>query len=98
MGRAKPPVVRLCELTAGQHADFFALLSERTRNQTSAGKPFYLCRFRDNRRSASFAAWSDGPWFSAAESDWQPGRFYKLRAVYGEHERYGAQIVELSAI
>jgi 3'-5' exoribonuclease len=99
MARSKPPVVRLCELTPGQHADFFALLADKARNQTRGeGKPFYLCRFRDNRRTVSFAAWSDSPWFAAAENEWQAGRFFKLRGVYGEHERYGPQIVEISAI
>jgi 3'-5' exoribonuclease len=98
MARPKPPVVRLTELTPGQHGDFFALLADKARNSTREGKPFYLCRFRDNRRTVSFAAWADSPWFAAAESEWQPGRFYKLRAVYGEHERYGPQLTEISAV
>jgi hypothetical protein len=41
VGKAKPPVHRLCELTDGQLADFFALLAERSRGATRDGKPFY---------------------------------------------------------
>src|SRR5439155_3800773 len=28
----------------------------------------------------------------ACEQDWREGQFYKIRATYGEHERYGPQI------
>ncbi|HJT78733.1 MAG TPA: HD domain-containing protein [Gemmataceae bacterium] len=92
MTRAKPPLVRLHELTPGQFADFFALLAERTKGATRDGKPYYLCRFRDRTRAVTYMVWADGPWYEACERDWQPGRFYKLRATYGESERYGPQI------
>jgi 3'-5' exoribonuclease len=98
MARPKPTLVRLSELTPGQYADFFALLAEKTKGVTREGKAYYACRFRDNRRTVSFMAWGDGPWFEACERDWQPGQFYKLRAVYGEHERYGPQLTELHNI
>lgn len=92
MARSKPPVVRLSELTPGQIADFFALLAERTKGATRDGKPFYSCRFRDPRRSVTFMVWSDAPWYEPCEREWCEGQFYKIRAVYGEHERYGPQI------
>jgi 3'-5' exoribonuclease len=92
VARSKPPLSRLGELTPGQSGDFFALLSERTRGATRDGKPFYTCRFRDARRTATFMVWQDGGWFEACERDWQEGRVYKLRATYGEHDRYGPQI------
>jgi 3'-5' exoribonuclease len=95
MARVKPPVVQLGELTPGQTGDFFALLAEKTRGTTRDGKAFYTCRFRDARRAATFMAWADGPWFAPCESDWQAGHFYKLRAAYAEHERYGPQFNEL---
>jgi 3'-5' exoribonuclease len=98
MGRSKPAVVRLCDLTPGQQGDFFALLAEKTRGATREGKAFYACRFRDARRTASFMAWSDGPRFEACEREWHAGRFYKLRATYGEHERYGPQLIEIQNI
>jgi 3'-5' exoribonuclease len=92
MNRPKPTLARLSELTPGQYADFFALLSEKTRAVTREGKAYYSCRFQDARRSVSFMAWGDGPWFEPCEKDWQAGHFYKLRALYSEHERYGPQI------
>src|SRR5947209_15548528 len=98
VSRAKPPLVRLSEMTPGQYADFFAQLSQRTKAKTRDDKPYYNCRFRDNRRSVSFMVWSDSPWFPACEQEWQEGQFYKLRAVYGDTEKYGPQIHELQAI
>jgi 3'-5' exoribonuclease len=92
MARSKPPPVRLCDLTPGQHADFFALLAERTRGETRDGKPFFSCRFRDARRTATLMVWSDSDWYEACERDWRPGQFFKVRGVYGSHERYGPQI------
>lgn len=92
MARAKPSIIRLCEMEPGQHADFFALLAERTRGATREGKPYFTCRFRDPRRTATFMVWADGGWFDVCERDWVEGRFYKIRATYGEHDRYGPQI------
>jgi 3'-5' exoribonuclease len=92
MARAKPPLTRLSELTPGQSADFFALLVERHKGTTREGKPFYLCRFRDARRTVGFMAWADGAWYQACEGEWREGQFYKIRGMYGEHERYGPQI------
>jgi 3'-5' exoribonuclease len=98
MSRGKPALVRLSELTLGQYADFFALLAEKTRGLTREGKAYYACHFRDARRGVAFMAWGDGPWFEACEREWHAGQFYKLRAVYGEHERYGPQLVEIHNI
>ena len=92
MSRSKIPLSRLCELAPGQSADFFALLAERSPGTTRDGKPFFTCRFRDAGRTASFMVWADGGWFEACRRDWQPGRFYKVRATYGEHDRYGPQL------
>ena len=98
MAKPKPVQARLSDLTPGQLADFFALLAEKNKGVTREGKAYYACRFRDARRTVAFMVWGDGPWFAACESDWQAGHFYKLRGVYGEHERYGPQITELVAI
>jgi 3'-5' exoribonuclease len=87
-----PPLMPLSELTPGQRGDFFALLVDRTRGATREGKPYYHCRFRDSRRTVSVMVWSDDRWYAACERDWQIGGFYKLRAVYQEHERYGPQV------
>jgi 3'-5' exoribonuclease len=98
MTRPRPHLVRLGDLAAGQSGDFFALLADKSRGATRDGKAFYHCRFRDARRAASFMAWADGPWFAKAEADWQAGHFYKLRATYSEHERYGPQLTDLELI
>ena len=96
MSAIKPPLTRLSELVNGQRGDFFALLVARMPGLTSAGKPYYHCRFRDARRTVSFMAWGDDRWFAACENDWQVGQFFKLRAVYQEHERYGPQVEMLN--
>ncbi len=92
MPRPKPPVARLCELQQGDTADFFALLAERAKNTTRDGKPFFTCRFRDTRRTATVMVWADGKFFDACQSEWKEGQCYKVRAAYGEHERYGPQL------
>src|SRR4051794_17918153 len=92
MSPAKPPLVRLAELSAGQSGDFFALLVERTRGARRDGKPFYTCRFRDAGRVATAMVWADGNWFEACEQAWQQGHFYKVRGQYDEHKVYGAQL------
>jgi 3'-5' exoribonuclease len=92
MSRPKPTLVRLCDMTAGQFGDFFVLLSEKTRGKTREGKPYFTCRFRDARRTATSMIWEDGGWFTDCERDWKEGTFYKVRGNYGESERYGPQI------
>lgn len=97
MSQPKPPVLRLGELVPGQRADFFALLVDRKPGLTREGKPYYHCRFRDDRRAVSFMAWADDRWYEPCQRDWQVGQFFKLRAVYQEHDRYGPQI-EMAAL
>src|SRR5438105_11987389 len=92
MSRSKPPVMRLSDMQQGDTADFFAILAERTRSQTRDGKPYFACRFRDARRTVTFMVWLDGGLFEACQNDWKQGQCYKLRAMYGEHDRYGPQI------
>src|SRR4051812_25668525 len=98
MSRPKPVAAGLADLTPGQLGDFFALLADKTRGATRDGKAFFNCRFRDARRAVSFMAWADGQWFVPCERDWQAGHFYKLRAAYAEHERYGPQLTDLHNI
>ncbi len=92
MSHNKPQLVRLCEMTPGQHGDFFALLADKTKGVTREKKAYFTCRFRDAKRTATLMVWGDGQWYVPCESEWQVGQFYKLRATYGEHERYGPQI------
>lgn len=92
MPRVKPSLLQLSELTPGQYADFFALLCEKSKNATREGKPYFICRFRDGQRTAACTIWADSSWFPACEAEWREGQVYKIRAVYGEHERYGPQL------
>jgi 3'-5' exoribonuclease len=92
MPREKPPTVRLRDLDQGQFADCFARLVERKPSTTSAGKPYFLCRFRDGERVAAYMVWNDGPHFTECEQNWQVGKVYKLRVNYSEHDKYGPQI------
>jgi 3'-5' exoribonuclease len=82
----------LSALEPGKFADFFALLTERTKKETRDGKPYYACRFRDAQRTAAFMVWADGGWFEECERNWQEGQCYKIRGLYSEHEKYGPQI------
>src|SRR6478672_2656572 len=88
----RPAVTRLSDLKSGDRGTFFALLAERTRGATQSGKPFYTCRFRDARRTATYMVWADGPWFDACEDEWRQAQFYKLRCTFEEHKNYGPQI------
>jgi 3'-5' exoribonuclease len=94
MAQPRPALTRLSELTVGQKGDFFALLAEKPRRVTRQGKPYYHCRFRDAGRVVSFLAWGDedSPWYLPCEREWRPGQFYKLRATYLEHEKYGPHV------
>ncbi len=86
-----PTVVPLAELTDGEEADFFALLSAKEELTTRDGKPYFRVSFRDNRREVSFPIWTDAPLFVECRDNWTPGEFYKLRALYRE-TNYGPQL------
>ena len=88
----KPPIVRLGDLKPGERGTFFALLVERKRSETRDKKAFYTCRFRDLRRTVGYMVWADGPYFTACDSQWQEGQFFKINAKLEEHERYGLQL------
>lgn len=90
---SKPKLVRLSELEPDQHADFFAQLAVKIRSSTSAGKPYFSCKFRDNKRTVSAVPiWSDSTHFEACQKTWLPGQFFKLRGTFTLHEKYGSQI------
>jgi 3'-5' exoribonuclease len=88
---AAMPIVALAELTAGQEADFFALLSRKEELATREGKPYWRVTFRDARRQVNFPVWDNSPWAVECRQRWTPGVFYKLRAVYRE-TNYGPQL------
>lgn len=84
-------VLSLSELTAGQEADFFALLTSKEALQTRDGKPFYKVGFRDAIREVSVPIWGDSPFADECREQWTPGESYKIRAVYKETS-YGPQL------
>ena len=93
MSKAKPAVVPLHRLEPGPPAaDSFALMVEKARGVTQAGKPFFNCKFRDAKRTVSTMVWGDGELFAACESNWHVGGFYKLRVIFSVHDKYGPQI------
>ena len=47
--------------------------------------------FRDGGREVSFPIWGDSPWAADCRDRWNPGVFYKLRAVYQE-TNFGPQL------
>jgi 3'-5' exoribonuclease len=83
--------VRLGDLTQGQEADFFALLSGKEELTTKDGKPYFRVSFRDAQREVSFPIWNDTSWSAVCREQWQVGTFYKLRALYRE-TNYGPQL------
>ncbi len=85
------PILPLCELTEGQEADFFALLSEKQELKTRDGKPYHRVTFRDARREVGFPIWSDSPLAESCRKEWAPGSFYKMRAVLRQ-TNYGPQL------
>ena len=85
------PVVPLCDLTDGQEADFFALLSGKDELKTRDGKPYFRVAFRDAGREVGFPIWSDSAWAVDCRDNWTLGEFYKLRAIYRE-TTYGPQL------
>lgn len=92
MSRAKPVVRKLHELQNHQLADFFALLSERNKGATRDGKPYFSCKFRDARRTATCMIWGDSERYPECEHDWQPGMFFKVRATFEQHPQYGPRL------
>jgi 3'-5' exoribonuclease len=92
MPPTRRPLPKLAELEPGEHADFFVQLGEKTAKTTRDGKPFYSCRFRDAKRTAAVVVWSDGPFFDDCRKHWQPGAYFKVRARFDVHDKYGPQL------
>src|SRR5438552_913188 len=92
MARTRPPVLRLSELAPDQNADCFVLLVEKKHGITRAGKPFYSCRFRDDRRVVSAMIWSDDALYNPCALEWQEGQFFKVRGTYQIDDKYGPQL------
>ncbi len=84
-------IVPLSEMTPGQEADLFALLSKKEELTTRDGKLYFKVTFRDDRREVSFPVWGDSPFAAECKKNWFVGDFFKLRAVFRESS-YGPQL------
>jgi len=84
-------VVALSDMTAGQEADLFVMMSAKEELKTRDGKPYFRVGFRDAGREVSFPIWGDSPWAEDCKKNWQPGAYYKLRATFRETS-YGPQL------
>jgi 3'-5' exoribonuclease len=78
-------------MVEGQEADAFVLLAAKTEGTTRDGKPFFRVTFRDASREVTVPIWRDSTFHDACRDQWQPGQFYKVRAVYSE-TKYGPQL------
>lgn len=81
----------LSEVTANQEADLFLLMTVKEELKTKTGKLYFRVGFRDGGRELSFPIWGDSPWATDCRDHWQPGVFYKVRAVYCE-TNFGPQL------
>ncbi len=85
------PIVTLAEMSSGQEADLFLLMTAKEELKTKTGKPYFRVGFRDGTREVSFPIWGDSSWAADCRDRWKPGEFYKLRAFYRETD-FGPQL------
>jgi 3'-5' exoribonuclease len=85
------PIVPLSEMTDGQEADLFALLTAKETLTTREGKPYFKVTFRDSGREVAFPVWGNAAFAVECRDQWTPGAFYKLRATYRE-TNFGPQL------
>jgi 3'-5' exoribonuclease len=85
------PVLTLSEISPGQEADLFLLMTVKEELKTKTKKPYYRVGFRDGGREVSFPIWGDSPWAADCRDRWNPGVFYKVRAVY-QDTSFGPQL------
>ena len=90
-GDVSSSLAQLSQLTNGQEADFFALLSAKDELTTQNGKPYFKVTFRDAVREVRFPIWNDTSWSTVCREQWTVGAFYKLRALYRE-TTFGPQL------
>jgi 3'-5' exoribonuclease len=85
------PILTLAEMTPGQEADLFLLLTSKEELRTRNGKPYFKVAFRDAGRQIGFPLWAESAWAADCRDRWTPGTFYKVRAVYRETS-FGPQL------
>jgi 3'-5' exoribonuclease len=90
-GNGMTVIAALSEMTSGQEADVFVLMTVKEELTTRDGKPYFKVGFRDHGREVSFPIWGDSAWAIDCKEKWQPGKFYKVRATFRE-TNYGPQL------
>lgn len=85
------PILTLSTIAPNEEGDFFLLMTAKEELKTKTGKPYFRVGFRDADREVSFPIWGDSPWAVDCRDRWNPGVFYKVRAVYVE-TNYGPQL------
>jgi 3'-5' exoribonuclease len=85
------PLLPLDEIVPGQEADMFVLLTAKEELTAKNGKPYFKVTFRGRNREVNFPIWDNSPWAAECRSQWTPGVFYKVRAVYRE-TNFGPQL------
>ena len=85
------PIVALHKMTDGEEADIFVLMTSKEEALTKSGKPYHRVGFRDAQREVNFPIWNDSDWANECRESWDPGNFYKIRAVYRDSS-YGPQL------
>lgn len=84
-------VMMLAELDDQQEADLYLLLTAKEVLSTRDGKPYHRVGFRDASREIVFPIWSDSAWAGPCRDEWQPGTFFKVRAVFRQTQ-WGPQL------
>jgi 3'-5' exoribonuclease len=72
------PIVTLAEMSPGQEADLFLLMTAKEELKTKAGKPYFRVGFRDGTREVSFPIWGDSPWAADFRDRWNPGDCWSI--------------------
>lgn len=72
----------LSQLTDGQEADIFVLLSRKEELRTREGKTYWRVTFRDAGREVTFPIWNDSSLAEGCRDTWRADVFYKVRAFY----------------
>ncbi|HEY1067240.1 MAG TPA: HD domain-containing protein [Pirellulales bacterium] len=88
---AKPRIVTLAEMPAGEECDVFVLLTSKDELPTRDGKKYFKVAFRDAGREVFVPVWQDSPHAEACREQWAVGRSYKLRGTLRETQ-YGPQL------
>ncbi|MBN2292865.1 MAG: HD domain-containing protein [Pirellulales bacterium] len=91
MSQREMQIVELADMTSGQEADVFVLMTAKEQLTTRDGKPYFRVSFRDARREVSFPIWGDSPLAVDCRDAWVPGTHYKIRGTYRETD-YGPQL------